>query len=119
MVTAALPTFTRNRQPFRWGNPLIYVLAMAVAAVSFAPVVYVILGGFRTTGQIAANPAGLPHPWVWSTYASVLRNSAFWPELFNSTLIAATTTLRVVALGGPPALVRARDRCHRRQPAPN
>ena len=31
---------------------------------------YVILGGFRTTPQIAADPAGLPDPWVWDNYAS-------------------------------------------------
>src|SRR6266498_3992071 len=48
-----------RRRPFSWGNPLTFVLALAVAAVSFSPVVYVILGGFRTTGQLAADPAGL------------------------------------------------------------
>ena len=30
------------------------------------------IGGFRTTGQLAADPVGLPDPWVWANYANVL-----------------------------------------------
>jgi raffinose/stachyose/melibiose transport system permease protein len=104
-VTSVLP---RNRHPLHWSSPLTYLLASAIAAVSIAPVVYVILGGFRTTGQIAANPAGLPDPWVWSTYASVLRNATFWRQLFNSTVIASCTTLGVVTFGVLAAFALAR-----------
>jgi len=84
------------------------VLATAVAAVSIGPVIYVILGGFRTTPQLAANPGGLPHPWVWSTYAGVLKNSNFWEEVRNSTVIAGATTVGVVVLGVMAAFVLAR-----------
>jgi raffinose/stachyose/melibiose transport system permease protein len=76
--------------------------------VSIAPVVYVILSGFRTTGQLAANPAGLPHPWVLGTYANVLKQATFWHELINSTIIALATTLGVVVLGVCAAFVLAR-----------
>ena len=51
---AVAETLPRSRRPLNWSSPLTYVLAGAVAAVSIAPVIYVILGGFRTTGQIAA-----------------------------------------------------------------
>jgi raffinose/stachyose/melibiose transport system permease protein len=97
-----------NKRPANWGSPVTYVLALAVAAVSIAPVAYVILGGFRTTGQIAANPAAFPHPWVWSTYARVFQNAKFWNELLNSTIIAVLTTLGVVALGVCASFVLAR-----------
>ncbi|MEV6967914.1 carbohydrate ABC transporter permease [Hamadaea sp. NPDC051192] len=107
MVATTLPQ-PRRRRPFSWGNPLTYVLALAVAAVSFAPVIYVILGGFRTTGQLAADPAGLPDPWVWHTYANVVTQSKFWSELFNSTLIAVGTTLGVVVMGVCAAFVLSR-----------
>jgi raffinose/stachyose/melibiose transport system permease protein len=105
---AATTTLPRPRRPLRWSSPLTYLLASAVAAVSIVPVIYVILGGFRTTGQIAADPAGLPHPWVWSTYSNVLRSSHFWQELFNSMLIASSTTLAVVTFGVLAAFVLAR-----------
>ncbi|MBO0867958.1 MAG: carbohydrate ABC transporter permease [Micromonosporaceae bacterium] len=106
-ATATLPS-TARRKPVRWGNPVTYVLALAVAAVSIAPVIYVILGGFRTTGQIAADPAGLPRPWVWSTYGSVVGQTVFWRDLLNSTLIAGGTTVGVLVLGVCAAFVLAR-----------
>src|SRR3954468_5737936 len=115
VATAALSNPPRARRPFTWANPLTFVLALAVAAVSFTPVIYVILGGFRTTGQIAANPAGLPHPWVWSTYANVIAQPTFWNEALNSTIVAASTTLGVVVLGVCAAFVLARYRFRGRE----
>jgi raffinose/stachyose/melibiose transport system permease protein len=107
-ATASLSRAPRERRAFSWGSPITYGLALVVAAVSIAPVLYVILGGFRTTGQLAADPAGLPHPWVWGTYANVIKQQRFWQELFNSTLIAVGTTLGVVILGTCAAFVLAR-----------
>ncbi|WP_438941314.1 carbohydrate ABC transporter permease [Micromonospora craterilacus] len=97
-----------KRRPVQWSNPITYGLALAVAAVSIAPVVYVIVGGFRTTPQIVANPAGLPDPWVWDNYARVLTQSNFWKQAFNSGVIALGTTLGVVLLGVCAAFVLAR-----------
>jgi raffinose/stachyose/melibiose transport system permease protein len=97
-----------SRRPFSWGSPLTYGLALAVAAVSIAPVVYVIVGGFRTTPQIIADPAGLPDPWVWDNYARVLTRSDFWQQALNSAVIALGTTLAVVLLGVCAAFVLAR-----------
>ena len=105
VATSPLP---RRRTRLDWSSPLTYVLAIAVAAVSIGPVIYVILGGFRTTGQLAADPAALPHPWVWSTYGGVLKNSKFWLELRNSGIIAGSTTIGVVVLGVFAAFVLAR-----------
>lgn len=107
-ATVALPNLTSERRPVKWGSPLTYFLALVVSAISIGPVIYVILGGFRTTGQIAANPAGLPHPWVWSTYSNVVTQPRFWHELLNSTFIAVSTTLGVVVLGVCAAFVLAR-----------
>lgn len=104
-TTAAAPF---RRRPFSWSSPVTYVLAAAIAAVSFGPVIYVILGGFRTTGQLAADPAGWPDPWVWSTYGNVVAQSKFWTAVVNSTLIAFGTTLGVVVLGVCAAFVLAR-----------
>ncbi|MGI5213673.1 carbohydrate ABC transporter permease [Plantactinospora sp. CA-290183] len=97
-----------KRRPVSWGSPLTYALALAIAAVSITPVVYVIVGGFRTTPQIVANPAGLPDPWVFDNYARVLTQSDFWGQTFNSAVISLGTTLAVVALGVSAAFVLAR-----------
>ncbi|PZR52204.1 carbohydrate ABC transporter permease [Xylanimonas oleitrophica] len=63
------------------------------------PVLYGVLGGFRTNAQIAADPAGLPGPWVFSNYANVLQNPSFWQYFLNSTIIAVLTTAVVVVFG--------------------
>ncbi|MBB5114553.1 carbohydrate ABC transporter permease [Micromonospora echinospora] len=102
------PAPSAGRRPVQWSSPLTYAIALAVAAVSIAPVVYVIVGGFRTTPQIVNDPAGLPDPWVWDNYYRVLTQSDFWRQAFNSAVIALGTTLGVVVLGMAAAFVLAR-----------
>jgi len=89
----------RSDRPQKWGNPGIYFIALLFIAVSLGPVVYIILGGFRTNSQITVSPAGLPHPWVFSNYAGVLKTVTFWGEFANSAIVATTTTLGIVLLG--------------------
>jgi raffinose/stachyose/melibiose transport system permease protein len=109
---AALP---RRRRRAPWSSAFVYALALAVAGVSIVPVVYVVLGGFRTAGQIAANPAGLPNPWVFDTYLRVASAGNFWRLVFNSTVVALGTTLGVVALGVCAAFALSRYRFRGRE----
>ncbi|MCG5462454.1 carbohydrate ABC transporter permease [Micromonospora sp. MED01] len=113
-VNSVLPPSSGRRQ-VSWGTPLTYALALAIAAVSIAPVIYVVIGGFRTTPQIVADPAGLPDPFVWDNYARVLTQSNFWQQAFNSAVIALGTTLAVVVLGLAAAFVLARYRFRGRE----
>ncbi len=68
------------------------------AAVVIVPIAYVVLGGFRTTGQLAFDPVGLPHPWVTHNYTKVITSGAFWRQVGNSTIIAAIATVLVVGV---------------------
>lgn len=108
MAVHPVPSRPQARRPTHWSSPLTYVLALAIAAVSITPVLYVVLGGFRDTPQINQDPAGLPDPWVWSTYGRVLSQGKFWLQAFNSTTIALGVTVGVVALGVCAAFVLAR-----------
>jgi raffinose/stachyose/melibiose transport system permease protein len=92
----------------RAGRALLYVVAIAVLAVIVIPVAYAALGGFRDTAQLAADPVGLPDPWVWSNYADVLESESFWRQLGNSALIAGLTTLLVLPAASLAAFVLAR-----------
>jgi len=89
----------RGDKPQKWGNPGVYFIALLLIGVSLAPVVYVVLGGFRTNSQITVSPAGLPHPWVFSNYTGILKSSTFWGEFKNSVIVATVTTVGVVVLG--------------------
>ena len=69
---------------------------------------YVIVGGFRTTAQLNTNPAGLPHPWVWDNYQSVLTSSFFWQSLANTALVAVVATGLSVVLGAMASFALSR-----------
>lgn len=101
-------TASRHRPRFDWGQPFVYFVALVAITVTIAPVVYLIIGGFRTTGQINADPSAWPDPWVIANYATVLSSPNFWLQLTNSTVTALATTAGVVLLGVMAAFVIAR-----------
>jgi raffinose/stachyose/melibiose transport system permease protein len=93
----------------RWLNrPVIYLVILLVLALTLAPMLYLILSGFRTTGQLGTNPNGLPHPWVWSNYASILSSAVFWQAVQNSAVIAVVATGLAVVLGSMAAFALSR-----------
>lgn len=87
---------------------LTYTVAVLLAVIVIVPLLYVVLGGFRTTGQIAARPVDLPHPWNFGNYTDVLTSQAFWLQVLNSVVIAAVSTAIVVAAGSLAAFPLAR-----------
>lgn len=94
----------------RWGNPVIYFVALLFVGVMVSPVLYIVIGGFRTNSQITVDPAGWPRPWVVQNYVDVLKNGVFWRSFGNSTFAAVVTTAGVVALGLMVSFVLARYR---------
>jgi raffinose/stachyose/melibiose transport system permease protein len=104
------PTGRRDNRdkPEKWGNPVTYFIALLFIAVCVAPVLYIVLGGFRTNSQITTSPAALPNPWVISNYAGVLRSTTFWGEFANSVIVALASTVGIVVLGLMVSFVLAR-----------
>ena len=108
-MTATLDSaVARAPRRFGLGAPAIYVIAFAMAALTIVPILFVVVGGFRTTGQIAEKPYGFPHPWMWSNYTGILKSSAFWRQIANSTLIAGTATALAVGFGSLAAFALSR-----------
>jgi ABC-type sugar transport system, permease component len=89
-----------------------YVILVVVAAAILVPIVYAILGGFKTNGQLVSDPvAFLPSQWVFSNYTDVLfgKNAgAFWREAANSLIIAAIAVTVTVTFASLAAFVFAR-----------
>ncbi|MCA2215503.1 carbohydrate ABC transporter permease [Jidongwangia harbinensis] len=100
-----MATTTRSR-----GNPIVYVATMMLIGLMLGPVIYIIIGGFRTNSQITTDPAGLPDPWVAANYTDVLSGETFWRQVGNSTIAAVATTIGVVVLGVMASYVLARYR---------
>jgi raffinose/stachyose/melibiose transport system permease protein len=94
----------------KWGSPATYFIALLFIAVCLIPVIYIILGGFRSNSQITSSPAGLPSPWRFDNYLGVLTSSTFWVQVGNSAIVGIATTAGVVALGVMVSFVLARYR---------
>jgi raffinose/stachyose/melibiose transport system permease protein len=107
----------RRRSPsYGGGSPTVYALALVVVALTLGPVLYAVLGGFRSNAQLADSPAGLPDPWVFDNYRGVVTDELFWRYALNSTVVASITTVLVVVLGLMAAYPLARYRFRFREP---
>jgi len=117
-ATLSAPPLPAEREPVRrrtsgaprWGSPGVYAFATLLIVAMLAPVVYIVIGGFRTNAQITSDPSGLPSPWRLDNYVDVLSGGVFWRQVLNSTIAATATTLGVVALGLMVSFALARYR---------
>jgi raffinose/stachyose/melibiose transport system permease protein len=116
-ASEALPTDALRRRPRRGGNALqhsagsnaaVWVVAIVVIALMLAPVLYIVIGGFRTNAQITVDPAGWPSPWEIGNYLGILTGTVFWRLVLNSVIVALATTVGVVVLGLMVSFVLAR-----------
>jgi raffinose/stachyose/melibiose transport system permease protein len=98
-MTAKEQGFHKKKSSLEGGNPLVWGIALVVIALTLGPVLYGVLSGFRTNGQLAEDPAALPDPWVLKNYVGVLTNPNFWRYAGNSAAIAIITTTIVVVFG--------------------
>jgi raffinose/stachyose/melibiose transport system permease protein len=105
-TTAPVPSGHALRR--RLSRSAMYAVAIGVLLVIIVPVGYAVLGGFRTTGQIAERPVGLPQPWVLDNYREILGTDTFWQQVRNSVLVAAVTMAVVVPCASLAAFVLAR-----------
>jgi raffinose/stachyose/melibiose transport system permease protein len=98
------------------GGVLVYLVALLVVGLTLGPVLYAVLGGFRTNAQLASDPAGLPNPWVSDNYQRVLTGEAFWTYAVNSIAVAVITTVVTVVAGLMAAYPLARYQFRWREP---
>jgi raffinose/stachyose/melibiose transport system permease protein len=90
------------------GAVLRYAVLLTVVAIVVVPVAYAVLGGFRDAPQLAADPVGLPDPWIWTNYTDSLTSPSFWVQLRNSAIVAGLSTVVVVLFAAFAAFVLAR-----------
>lgn len=111
-ATTADPWYSNRRErrakPEKWGSPFTYFIALLFIAVCIAPVLYIVVGGFRTNSQITMSPAGLPSPWVVGNYIGILESVTFWGEFANSAIVALASSVGTVVLGLMVSFVIAR-----------
>jgi raffinose/stachyose/melibiose transport system permease protein len=84
--------------------PATYLVAIVAFGLTVVPLLFVVVDGFRTNGDINNSPAGWPHPWVAGNYTSILTSAPFWQFIGNSALIATVATTLTLVLGSMAAL---------------
>ena len=107
MTATTVPTKSPS-QKFDFGRGLLYLIAVLVLLVIIVPLSFSIIGGFRSNSQLAADPVGLPDPWVWTNYQTALTDPSFYGWVRNSVLIALITTALVLPAASLAAFVIAR-----------
>jgi raffinose/stachyose/melibiose transport system permease protein len=89
-----------------------YAVLLAVAGLILAPIMYAVLGGFKSNGQLVGDPGTvIPSPWVFSNYTDVLfgaASAAFWQEVRNSLVVAVIAVTFTVVPASLAAFVFAR-----------
>jgi raffinose/stachyose/melibiose transport system permease protein len=85
-----------------------HALVWVLGSFIVVPLLYAVVSGFKTTGDLTTDPIGLPHPWKVSNYTGILTSGTFWRQIGNSVLIAVATTLITVAAAALAAFAFAR-----------
>jgi len=106
--TAPRPLAGRKRPSLSRAGWPTYVVAWALVGLCIAPVLYIIIGGFRTNAEITVDPSGFPSKWQFVNYSEVLSSPIFWRQVGNSVICAVGTTIGVVILGVAASFVLAR-----------
>jgi len=85
-----------------------YLILSIVVVVIFVPIVILIFGSVKTTGEMYSHPYTIPNPLHWENLLGILSTPAFWSMLRNSLVVMVGTTAGVVFVCGLAAFVFAR-----------
>jgi raffinose/stachyose/melibiose transport system permease protein len=110
-VAAEAPRALRMSRPSLTGLAAFGILLVVAVAILF-PLLYAVLGGFKTNGQLVADPGSiLPKEWVLTNYTDILFGDyapTFWRQALNSLVVATVAVVMTVAFASAAAFVFAR-----------
>jgi raffinose/stachyose/melibiose transport system permease protein len=85
-----------------------YIVLSIITLGIIVPIVILIFGGLKTTGEMYAHPYTIPNPPNWENYGQVLFHSSFWTLLRNSFVVMVSNTAGVLIVCSLAAFVFAR-----------
>ena len=107
MATYSATSSSRQTQKIMVRSIQYFILAIVVV-IMFVPIVILIFGSLKTTGEMYSQPYTIPNPPHWENLWRILSTPAFWTMLRNSLIVMAGTTAGVVFVCGLAAFVFAR-----------
>jgi raffinose/stachyose/melibiose transport system permease protein len=85
-----------------------YLILSIVVVIIFTPLVILIFGSLKTTGEMYSHPYTIPNPPHWENLWTILTTAAFWRMLWNSVVLMLSTTTGVILVCGLAAFVFSR-----------
>src|SRR4051812_12893917 len=114
-MTAEAIAHTMHRRPIGVLDVVRYIAAGLIIIFTLMPILFVIVGGFKTNGQLNVNAAALPNPWILDNYLYVGSSPLFWRFLLNSIIVSAGCTIATMVLGAMTAYALSRYRFQGRE----
>jgi raffinose/stachyose/melibiose transport system permease protein len=97
----------------RWAQKFLvrflqYSILTVVVLIIIVPLVILVFGSLKTTGEMYSHPYAIPNPPHWENIWTILSTTGFWRMLRNSLILMLGTTSGVIFICGLAAFVFAR-----------
>ena len=93
----AVPRFFQYLRPYDYTTILIFI-----------PIVILLFGSVKTTGQMYSHPYSIPNPPNWDNIINILSTPSFWRMMKNSLIVMVVTTALTVFVCALVSFVFAR-----------
>lgn len=91
-----------------WSRFFQYLVLIIASILIFVPIVILIFGSLKTTGQMYSEPYTVPNPPNWDNIISIVTSATFWNLMKNSVVVMIMTTIGTVLISAMVAFVLAR-----------
>jgi raffinose/stachyose/melibiose transport system permease protein len=85
-----------------------YLILSITTILIFVPIVILLFGSVKTTGQMYSHPYSIPNPPNWTNIIKILSTPSFWGMMKNSLIVMVSTTALTVFLCSLVSFVFAR-----------
>jgi len=85
-----------------------YLIVGTTTILIFIPIVILLFGSVKTTGQMYSHPYSIPNPPNWDNIINILSTASFWRMMKNSLIVMTATTILTVVLCSMVSFVFAR-----------
>lgn len=86
----------------------VYVLLILICSMMIFPVLYALLGAFKTNAEVTLGGTILPRKWVFNNYVEALQRFNFGRYFINSMVIALSVTLGSIIIASMTGFCIAR-----------
>ena len=108
MASTSLTPVTHVQRSVSLGDIAKYTICILVSLIVIIPIVTTILGGFKSSGELLANPFALPHSFAGANFIEILSTSRFWQVVRNSLVVMIATAVISVTVSAMAAFIFAR-----------